>query len=527
MNSHAQNTKEKSPTYDVVVYGGTAAGVIASVAAARQGLSVALIEPRTHLGGMVSGGLGRTDFGRKECIGGMSLEFFKRVGKHYDEPISWYFEPHVAEDTFEQMLAETSVTVIRNHRLREGTGVRKENGAIAAITAENGNEFRGRVFIDCSYEGDVMAQAGVNYTWGRESGAQYGESLAGVREHTPKHQFKVNVPARDSNGNLLAEISDKPKGEPGEGDRRVQAYNFRLCMTQRPDLITSWPKPANYDPARYALLAKLIAVTAAETTPAKVADLMHPAIVKNGKTDTNNNGAFSTDYIGKNYDYPEGDYETRERIWQDHKDYVMGMMYFLANDPQVPEDLRAEMNTWGLAKDEFTDNGNWPHQLYVREARRMVGEHVMTQKDIQEERTKPDAIGMGSYNSDSHNVQRFENAQGFAENEGDMQVPVKPYQIPYGTILPRRGECANLLVPVCCSASHVAYSTVRMEPVFMITAEAAAVAAKMAIEAGKAVQDIDRADLTARLLDRGAVLEWVPPQPEKATKTTSPPKTAK
>lgn len=515
MMSQALTPPRPPATYDAIIYGGTAAGVIASVAAARQGLSVALIEPRTHLGGMVSGGLGRTDHGRKECIGGMSLEFFLRVGKHYGEPITWYFEPHVAENTFEQMLAETSVTIVRNHRLRVDKGVQMDGDRVVAITAENGNEFRGRIFIDCSYEGDLMAGAGISWTHGRESMAQHGETLAGVREHTPKHQFKVKVPARDANGDLLPEISDRPKGQPGEGDRRVQAYNFRLCMTQRPDLMTSWPKPANYDPAKYALLARLIQVTDAESTPIKVADLMHPGEVKNGKTDTNNNGAFSTDYIGKNYEYPRGNYATRERIWQEHKDYVMGFMYFLANDPLVPERLRAEMNTWGLAKDEFTDNGNWPHQLYVREALRMIGEYIMTQKDIQQERTKPDPIGMGSYNSDSHNVQRFENADGFAENEGDMQVPVKPYQIPYGVLLPLRAECTNMLVPVCCSASHVAYSTLRMEPVFMITAEAAAVAAKMAIEAKVAVQDIDRAELTSRLKARGAVLEWVPPPPAK------------
>lgn len=511
---------------DVLVYGGNAAGVVAAVSAAREGRSVILLEPGKHLGGLMSGGLGATDFGRKECIGGMSREFFVRAGKHYSEEVSWYFEPHVAEQIFEEMLNETSVTVLRQNRLREKTGVEKEAGKILSITMENGNEFVAGVYIDCSYEGDLMAQAGVKYTWGREGTSEYGESLAGVRDKTPKHQFTVSVDARTSDGKLLPEISPEPKAPAGSADKKVQAYNFRLCMTQRPDIMTSFPKPKNYDPERYELLARMIAtMDAKNTTPTSVHNLMHPLMLVKGKTDTNNNGAFSTDYIGANYDYPDGDYATRARIWQAHEDYVKGFLYFLANDPKVPERLRAEMNTWGLAKDEFVDNGNWPHQLYVREARRMIGEHVMSQKDIQIDRTKPDPIGMGSYNSDSHNVQRIVNEQGFAENEGDMQVPVKPYQIPYRSLLPKRDQCTNLLVPVCCSATHVAYSTVRMEPQFMIAGEAAGLAASMATTAKNGVHDVDTSALVKRLRERKAVLEWTPsakPAAKPGPKRTQP-----
>jgi PhoPQ-activated pathogenicity-related protein len=494
--------------FDLVVYGGTAGGVMTAVAGAREGLKVALLEPGRHLGGMVSGGLGWTDYGKKEVIGGYSLEFFERVGKKYGQPIEWHFEPHVAEAVFEELVKEAGVNVFLNHRLRQRAAVRKTGANVSQIVLENGAVFAGKVFADASYEGDLMAQAGVSYTWGREGMNEYGESLAGVRDQTPLHQFRVPVSPLDASGTLLPEITARTSEAVGAADKRVQAYNFRLCMTRAAANRVTWPVPAHYDPSRFELLAQYLPPFEAQLgRPLAINDVMKADVVQKEKTDTNNNGAFSTDYIGGSYDYPEGNYATRARIRQAHVDYTQGFLYFLATDPRVPAALHAEMNEWGLCRDEFTDAANWPYQLYVREARRMIGEYVMSQKDIQAELTKPDAIGMGSYNSDSHNVQRRPDAAGTAtENEGDMQVKVAPYQIPYRVMLPKRAEAANLLVPVCFSATHVAYSTLRMEPQYMILGQAAGVAAKMAIAGGVAVQDIDTALLRARLEAQHAVL---------------------
>jgi hypothetical protein len=521
------------PEWDLVVYGGTAGGVITAVAAAREGARVALLEPRDHLGGMVSGGLGWTDYGKKEVIGGYALEYFQRVGRKYGAPVQWHFEPHVAESVFKDLVTEAGVKVFYRHPLKEKTGVAKDGTRITAITIGNGAAFTARVFVDATYEGDLMAQAGVSYTWGRESSDRYGESLAGVRDRTPKHQFQVLIKPHDRRGRLLPEVSTERKSPAGTGDRKVQAYNFRVCTTKVAGNRIPFPEPPHYDPARYELLARMLAemdtIKRAASHPAdtnssesmhpvdrlkqpwSLVDVMKPDPIPNGKTDTNNNGAFSTDYIGGNYEYPEAGYAGRARIWQAHVDYVQGFLYFLQNDPTVPKALRDEIAPWGLCKDEFTDTGHWPHQLYVREARRMVGEYVMSQKDIQTTLTKPDPIGMGSYNSDSHNVQRIVNDEGFVENEGDMQVAVTPYQIPYRMLLPKRAQASNLLVPVCFSATHVAYSTLRMEPQYMIIGQAAGVAAKMAIDKRVVVQDVDTQALTTKLRAQGAIVEWPHP----------------
>jgi hypothetical protein len=495
--------------FDLVVYAGTAGGVITAVSAAREGLRVALLEPGRHLGGMVSGGLGWTDYGRKEVIGGYSLEFFERVGKKYDRSIEWHFEPHVAEAVFEDLVKEAGVTVFRGHRLREKGGVQKSGDRIASIVMENGATFTAKIFADTSYEGDLMAQAQVSYTWGREGISAFNESLAGVREQTPLHQFRAAVSPFDAAHRLLPEVMPRTPDPVGAADKRVQAYNFRLCMTSVEANRVPWPKPARYDPARFELLARYLpALRNTLNRPLVLSDVMKPDVLQNGKTDTNNNGAFSTDYIGGSYDYPNGSYATRARIRQAHVDYIQGFLYFLATDSRVPVELSAEMKKWGLCRDEFVDSNHWPYQLYVREARRMIGEYVMSQKDIQTELTKPDAIGMGSYNSDSHNVQRRPAADGVTvENEGDMQVSVKPYEIPYRLMLPRRGEATNLLVPVCFSATHVAYSTLRMEPQYMIIGHAAGVAAKMAIDAAGTVQNVDTNALRARLTSQRAVLQ--------------------
>ena len=501
--------------FDVVIYGGTAGGLIAGVSAAREGLKTALLEPGAHLGGMVSSGLGFTDYGKKEIIGGFALEFYLRAGRHYQlaqyaQKIAWLHEPSLAEAIFNGMAREAGVTVFLHTRLREHGGVTKNGSRIASVIADNGDVFDAKAFIDSSYEGDLMAQAGVSYIVGRESTATYGESLAGVRERTPLHQFLLNISPFDAANRLLPEISSRTLPPPGSADNAVQSYNFRLCLTDAPNRIP-FVKPAGYDANRYTLLARLIAARqkAEGKTPA-LGTLMKIDRLPNGKTDVNNNGPFSTDYIGGSWDYPGATYARREVIWQAHKDYTQGLLYFLANDERVPASLRAEMNRWGLAPDEFTDTANWPRQLYIREARRMIGVFVMSQKDLQTDRTKPDPIGMGSYNSDSHNVERIVGPDGFVRNEGDMQVPVEPYQIPYRIMLPKPAEATNLLVPVAFSASHVAYSSVRMEPQYMILGQAAGAAAAMAITAGSAVQDIATDKLTAKLRSQGAIMEYSP-----------------
>jgi hypothetical protein len=492
--------------FDVVIYGGTAGGVVTAVSAARMGLSVALIEPTRHLGGMVTGGLSATDHGEKIVTGGYALELYRRVGNRYGVPLFWYPEPKVAAAVLSEMLSEQkNVQLFMNHRLREQGGVRKNGANVAELVMENGARFRGNIFVESSYEGDVMKQAGVSYTVGRESSSQYGESLAGVRPRDRNHQFDYKVPARDENGTLLPEISPLPRGEIGSGDKLVQAYNFRLILTTNKANQVPFEKPPGYTPRRYEVVRRFIKVVTRERgEPPKLDELLLiRADLPNAKADFNNRGPFSTDYIGASYGYPDGTYAERARIWREHVLYTKGLLYFLANDPDVPASIRNPMNAWGLAKDEFTDNGNWPYQLYVREGRRMVGDFVMTQKDLQTELTKPDAIAMGSYNSDSHNVQRFVQPDGSVQNEGNMEVPVQPYQIPYRVMLPRRTEAANLLVPVPFSASHVVYSSMRMEPQYMMIGQAAGVAAALALEHNVAVHDIDVAELRRILKAQG------------------------
>jgi hypothetical protein len=501
--------------FDVVVYGGTAGGVIAAVSAAREGLDTALLEHGHHVGGMVSGGLGWTDYGKKEVIGGYALEFYLRVGQHYQlarygQEIGWVHEPHVAEDIFREMLHVAGVHLFELSRLKEKGGVHKAGAEVTEIFVENGDSFTAKVFIDSSYEGDLMAQAGVTFTYGREGSSQYQESLAGVRDRTPFHQFLVDLSPYGADGALLPEISARHLPPPGSADQAVQAYNYRMCLSDVPENRVPFAPPAGYDPRRYALLARLLqAREKAEGRAPALNSLLKVDRIPNGKTDVNNQGPFSTDFIGGSWDYPNASYARRAEIWQEHKDYDQGFFYFLATDPQVPAGLREEMNRWGLCKDEFTDTGNWPRQLYIRESRRMVGEYVMVQKDLQTDLTKPDPIGMGSYNSDSHNVERIVGPDGFVRNEGDMQVGVNPYQIPYRIILPKAAEATNLLVPVAFSATHVAYSSVRMEPQYMILGQAAGVAAKLALSGGTTVQGIPVGTLVDTLKKQGAVLEYV------------------
>ncbi len=525
-----QKPDDTAKKYDIVVYGDTAAAVVAAVAASREGASVALVAPNTHLGGMMAGGLFETDIGNSSVIGGMSREFFKRnavkKGNNTEDAVDWYFEPHVAEEIFADMINETKntaypVDVFLGERLMEYGGVIMNGATITKIICESGNQFAAKNFIDASYEGDLMAKAGVTYTYGREGREVYGESLAGVVspdvQGANNHNFKYNILARDENGNLkYKEVSEEPLAPAGTGDKKVQAYNFRICLTNVASNRLPFPKPEGYDPSRYALLADYInAWVKAEGKAPAVNQLFIIGHGVNGKYDFNNRGAFSTDYIGGNYNYPDATYAQRQEIWNDHYNYTMGLLYFLTNDPSVHPDVRKGMSEWGLPKDEYVDNGNWTFQLYVREGRRMIGEYVMTQKDIQkgggEDLTKTDTIGMGSYNSDSHNVQRYITSDGYIRNEGNMEVNVDPYEIPYRMILPKRAEADNLLVSCTFSASHVAYSTIRMEVQYMIIGEAAGRAAAISVQDKVKVHDIDVSKLQRSLKENDAVLTFTNP----------------
>lgn len=527
---------------DICIYGGTAGGVAAAVQAARMGRSAVVAESSRHLGGLTSGGLGATDIGNKAAIGGLAREFYRRVAEHYRKDASWplenreeyfakrggrsgqaemmaaegtmwTFEPHVAKNLLFGLLNEVRVPVYFEERLAR---VVKTGGRIAEIVMENGRVYRARMFIDATYEGDLMAKAGVSYTVGREANAQYQETLNGIRAETPQHQFTVPVdpyvkPGDPASG-LLPFIQPGDGGKPGEGDRAVQAYNFRLCYTKHPANRLPHPKPDKYDPAQYELLARYIeALIAAGRSPV-LDQFWLPVWMPNGKTDLNNRGGFSTDFIGGNHDYPDADYPTRAKIWKAHEDYVKGFIYFLATSPRVPAALRAELSEWGPARDEFPENGGWPTQLYVREARRMVSDVVMTEHHCRGLTVAEDAVGMGAYGMDSHNCQRIVK-NGRVENEGDVQVHgFSPYPISYRSIVPKAAECENLLVPLCLSATHIAYGSIRMEPVFMTLGQSAATAAALALEAGVSVQKLDYAKLRARLLADQQVLEWTGPK---------------
>jgi hypothetical protein len=497
---------------DLVVYGGTAAGVMTAYAAAREGLHVVLLEPGTHLGGMVTGGLSATDLGHFQIIGGYARDFYGQAAAHYgvhslDKNSDWLSEPHIDEAIFIALLKDAGVEVRFHERLREKGGVAKSGPHVSEIVTEDGRHWQAGIFADCSYEGDLMAQAGIDYTVGRESQAVYGEDLAGVRVDTPKHQFTWPVSAFDEKHRLLPLIDAGPLDANGSGDKKVQAYNFRLILTDDPANRLPWAMPQGYARGQFALLARYLQQFQAHQGRAPtMRDVMGPHAIPNRKADVNNNGPFSTDFIGKSWDYPDANYAIRARIWQAHLRYTQGFFWFLSQDASVPESLQAEVNSWGRAKDEFTDTDHWPNQLYIREGRRMMGEYVMKQGDLQTARTKADSIGMGSYNSDSHNIQRVAMPDGSVRNEGDVQVPVEPYEIPYRVMLPKRAQADNLLVPVCLSASHVAYSSVRMEPQYMIIGQAAGVAAALALKGGTAVQAIDVSVLQKDLREKGAIL---------------------
>jgi hypothetical protein len=517
---------------DVIIYGGNSSAVIAAVQVARMGKEVIMVSPDKHLGGLSSSGLGWTDTGNKAVIGGLAREFYHRLFLHYQDDAAWpwqekddsgnkgqgnmaidgeyrtmwIFEPHVAEKVFEELVAEYKIPVFREACLDRKEGVQLEEGAIKSIRTMDGNTFHAAIFIDATYEGDLMAASGVSFTVGRESTDQFGEQWNGIQTgvlhhgHHFKSDISPYVVPGDPDSGVLPRISTEDPGEYGDGDHRVQAYCFRMCLTDHPDNKLAINRPEDYDSAEYELLRRVFASGWRE-----VFHKFDP--IPNHKTDVNNHGPFSTDNIGMNYDYPEASYERRREIIREHTSYQKGLLWFLCSDPVVPEDIREKMKQWGYARDEFTDNGHWPHQIYVREARRMVGEFVMTENEVLGRSPVEEPVGMGSYTMDSHNVQRYIKADGYVQNEGDIGVhPGAPYQIDKRSLLPLKNECSNLLVPVCLSSSHIAFGSIRMEPVFMILGQSAATLAVLALDIGLGIHEIPYEQLKEQLLKDGQVL---------------------
>lgn len=497
----AQNNKIQ--TVDVCVYGGSSAGVIAAYTAKKMGKSVVLVEPGIRLGGLTSGGLGQTDIGNKYAVTGISLDFYRRIGKHYGKLEQWTFEPHVARQIFDNYIKSAGVTVMYNRRL---VSVKNEAAFIKEITVENStmagkssySAIKAKMYIDCTYEGDLMAKAGVSYTIGRESNSIYYETYNGVQLRD-KHQFPEGIDPYKTPGvkesGLVWGISNGKLDPDGTGDKKVQTYNIRVCLTNNPNNLIPITRPDNYNPDRYILLLRLL-----EKRPVEgINQLMTTSRMPGNKTDINNNGAFSTDMIGMSYEYPEADYDNRKEIKKAHDDYTKGLFYFVGHDPRMPANLRKDMLQWGYPKDEYTENNHWTPQMYVREARRMIGEYVMTQANCEGKEVVKDGVGLAAYTMDSHNCQRIV-VDGMVKNEGDVQIGgFDPYPISYRSLIPKASECKNLLVPVCLSASHIAYGSIRMEPVFMVLGQSSAAAASQAIDKGISVQDVNTYELQHEL----------------------------
>ncbi|GGD80199.1 FAD-dependent oxidoreductase [Paenibacillus nasutitermitis] len=491
---------------DLCIYGASSAGLAAAVQATRMGLKVVVAEFGQRAGGLSSGGLGATDIGNKAAIGGISREFYQAIGQHYGitegDKTQWTFEPHIAEAVYLDWIQHFGIEV---HFGQQLASVQKENGKIVRIVMEKGESYEADMFIDATYEGDLLAAAGVSYHVGREANSVYRETLNGIQFGSPNHRFNADVspyviPGKPDSG-LIYGVSDAAPGVQGQGDRSVQAYNFRICLTDVPDNRIPFPAPPNYDPDKFTLLARYI--------QAGVWDALRlHKHMPNGKTDLNNYGGVSTDHIGMNFDWPEGSYTRREELFQDHLHYNLGMLYFLSNDERVPQSIREEVRKWGLPADEYGTSGHWTPQLYIREARRMVSDYIMTENECRGYRTISDPVGLAAYQMDSHNSRRIV-LEGQCVNEGNVEIaPTLPYPISYRSIVPKEEECINLLVPVCLSSSHIAYGSIRMEPVFMILGQSAATAAALALEAGVAVQNIDYNALRKRLLEDNQVLEW-------------------
>jgi hypothetical protein len=535
------NNDDSLTSSDVVIYGGTSAGISAAIQTARLGKSVIIIEPTNRLGGLTTGGLGQTDIGNKQVIGGISREFYQNIRRYYEDSASWVwqmrseykdggqtrsdtnddamwtFEPSAALRVYHDMIKDLDIQIIYNQRLDRTTDLEKTDNTIKSISMESGNKYYGKMFIDATYEGDLLAAAGVTYTIGREANSQYGETLNGVQANDTSltlsgglsanarhHNFVQGVdpyiiPGDPSSG-LLPGINPTVE-EDGSGDKQIQAYCFRMCLTDHPRNRIPFEKPKDYNELNYELLLRNY-----ESGYSRIPWINSK--MPNRKTDSNNRDGFSTDFIGQNYDYPEASYEERERKIQKHLSHQQGLMWTLANHPRIPEEIREEVSRWGTCKDEFDREDGWQQQLYIREARRMISDFVMTQKHCERIEIVPDGVGMAAYGMDSHHTQRYVNSKGQVSNEGNVEAHVKaPFPISYRSIVPRKEECANLLVPVCLSATHIAFGSIRMEPVFMVLGQSSALIACFAIEEEKAVQEIEFNRIRQMLIKQAQVIE--------------------
>ncbi len=526
--------EKKEYKAEVVIYGGTSAAIVAAVKAKQLGNTVIIISPDTHLGGMTASGLGFTDSGNTNLIGGLAKDFYKRVYIKYQSDSEWkwqkksdfkskaqsnpainkveksmrVFEPHIAEAIFEDLVKENNIQVIRKEWLDRNRKIEKNGNTITSFYTLSGKKISGKVFIDATYEGDLMAASGVSFHIGREANSVYNETFNGIQKNVfhhshnfHKYQIDPYLVKGNKDSGLLPKIAPTAAGENGEGDSKLQAYCYRLCLTKESQNKIAFTQPEGYNPADYELLIRLYEAGWKDT-------FRKFDEIPNLKTDSNNHGPFSFDNIGMNYNYPQASYEERKKIAKEHENYQKGWLYFIATDPRIPKKVQKEMQEWGFAKDEFTDNVGFPYQLYVRESRRMIGQYVMTELEVMHKKIAPQSIGMGSYNLDSHNTQRYVTDKGFVENEGDIGVePPSAYPIDKGAILPKKEECSNLIVPVCISSSHIAYGSIRMEPVFMILAESAAQIARLALKNNCSVQDVSYNELKDLLLKSGQVLE--------------------
>ena len=532
---------------DLVIYGSSPAALTAAIEAQRLGRTAVIVCPETRIGGLTTGGLGQTDIGNKSAFGGLALQFYRDVADWYKvdshwkyekrsdyipdgqcagsfgEDSMWTFEPSAALAILERWERDNKLEIVRGEFLdRKPGGVVRNGSRIVAIKTLSGKTFRGKMFVDATYEGDLMAAAGVSYTVGREANSAYGETISGIERALSKnHQFNKGVspyvkPGDPSSG-LLPYVEPDTDEPDGTGDGRVQAYCFRMCLTDEPSNRIPFVKPEGYNPQNYELLLRNLEAIDPETFVKKAAKFWEfmPWInsrMPNRKTDTNNRSGFSTDFIGQNHAWPEASYKEREKILKAHLDYQMGLMWTLANNPRVPEPIRSRVAQWGTCKDEFADGlgHGWQSQLYVREARRMVGDYVATEHDVLRERTTSRPVAMAAYGMDSHHVRRYVGKDGFVHNEGnieDWRAGGKPYPLDYGVIIPKKGDCENLFVPVCVSASHMAFGSIRMEPVFFALGQVAGAAAALSLDADCAVQDLSYESLKKVLLDGGQVLK--------------------
>ena len=551
--SCSRQSNDNLNSADVVIYGGTSAGIAAAIQTARLGKSVIMIEPTNRLGGLTTGGLGQTDIGNKQVIGGIAREFYRNIKRHYGDSANWVwqlrseyrdggqtrsgehedamwtFEPSAALKVYHEMIKSLDITVVYNQKLNRATGVSKVANTINSISMVSGKTYHGNVFIDATYEGDLMAAAGISYTVGRESNDQYGETLNGIQanefgktlhgtvsNNSAHHNFIDGVDPYivkgDPSSGLLPFITEGGPGTEGDGDKGVQAYCFRMTLTDHPENRIPFKKPENYSELEYELLFRNY--EAAKGPIEKMYSYGDPLVpwinsaMPNRKTDTNNQKGFSTDFIGQNWDYPEASYEERERIVERHLRYQQGLMWTLAYHPRIPKKVRDKVSQWGTCKDEYERDDGWQQQLYIREARRMISDYIMTQKNCERIDIVDDPIGMAAYGMDSHHIKRYVNSRGYVSNEGNVEAHVKePFPISYRSIVPKREECSNLLVPVCLSASHIALGSIRMEPVFMILGQSSAIIACLAIEEDKAVQDLEYNKLETALIKQGQIME--------------------